>query len=153
MTDDSRASELERQVHRLQQRIDDLEQHLRARQERVVELEHYLQGRQRRVHDLEERYASEVLRVKDQYEHLRSYLETLHASTAWRLTAPVRGVMNRLKPGHRFALRRVAKVCYWALTPHLMLKRLRFLRSRSEQQGGSTPPSGNAASSPGSSHP
>jgi hypothetical protein len=62
-------------------------------------------------------------------ERLRQ-LELIEQSTIWRGTRILRGAANRLPRPIRFALRRAAKAGYWALTPHRMPARIRFLRDR-----------------------
>jgi GT2 family glycosyltransferase len=57
-------------------------------------------------------------------------LQAIEASTTWRATSRLRAVAGRLPSPIRRHLRRAAKAGYWALTPHKMPARLRFLRER-----------------------
>ena len=63
-------------------------------------------------------------------------LQAIETSTTWRATSRLRGVAGRLPSSVRRHLRRAAKVGYWALTPHKMPARLRFLRERRRTQPG-----------------
>ena len=63
-------------------------------------------------------------------ERLRQ-LEAIGSSTAWRATQMLRGAADRLPEPVRRDLRRAAKAAYWAVTPHRMPARIRFLRDRS----------------------
>jgi predicted RNase H-like nuclease (RuvC/YqgF family) len=133
-----------------EQRVSDLERHLLARQERIDDLEHYLHGRQQRIRELEGRHAADVSGLEDlraQCDVLRDSLDAVYASSSWRLTAPVRGIIAGMKPSHRLGLRRLAKLCYWIITPHLMFKRWKFLKDRKRQVSGE-----GSVSSAGSSH-
>jgi hypothetical protein len=145
---------LEDQLRDREQRVSDLERHLLARQERIDDLEHYLHGRQQRIRELEDRHAADVSsleRLKSECDLLRDSRDAVYASSSWRLMAPVRGIIAGMKPSHRLGLRRLAKLCYWVVTPHLMLKRWKFLKDRKRQVSG--PAAGDGpVSSAGSSH-
>jgi hypothetical protein len=54
----------------------------------------------------------------------------IEQSTIWRGTRVLRGAASWVPRPVRFALRRAAKAGYWALTPHRIPARLRFLRDR-----------------------
>lgn len=58
----------------------------------------------------------------------------IRASTIWRATKVARDVGSRLSPRVRHLLRRGIKAVWWAMTPHRMPARLRFLRERAAQQ-------------------
>ncbi|HKR45483.1 MAG TPA: glycosyltransferase [Paraburkholderia sp.] len=51
-------------------------------------------------------------------------------SRMWRATGPLRRGAGAMSPGQRALARQFAKLVYWALTPHRMPARLRFLRER-----------------------
>ena len=63
------------------------------------------------------------------HERLRE-LELIEQSTTWRATRVMRGIASRVPRPVRLALRRTAKAGYWALTPHRMPARIKFLRDR-----------------------
>jgi GT2 family glycosyltransferase len=57
-------------------------------------------------------------------------LQTIEASTLWQVASRLRAAAGRLPQPVRRYLRRAAKAGYWALTPHKMPARLKFLRER-----------------------
>jgi GT2 family glycosyltransferase/uncharacterized coiled-coil protein SlyX len=57
-------------------------------------------------------------------------LQVIEASTIWHVTSRLRAAAGRLPQPVRRHLRRAAKAGYWALTPHKMPARLKFLRER-----------------------
>jgi len=57
-------------------------------------------------------------------------LEAIERSTAWRATQMLRVAAAGLPEPVRRNLRRAAKAAYWAVTPHRMPARIRFLRNR-----------------------
>jgi glycosyltransferase involved in cell wall biosynthesis len=83
-----------------------------SRLSRIQELEREVVHRDNRIQELEERFRQVI------------------GSVSWRATAPMRTVLERMGPAQAKLLRRATKLCYWALTPHRIPARLRFLRSR-----------------------
>ena len=80
-----------------------------------------------------ERLRSESQFLREQNRALRleiDRLQAIEASTMWRATARLRAVADRLPQTVRLYLRRAVKAGYWALTPHKMPERLKFLRDR-----------------------
>lgn len=61
-------------------------------------------------------------------------LGLIRASTTWRALSVVRAVGSRLPVPVRRQFRRGAKALWWAVTPHRMPARIRFLRTRASQQ-------------------
>ena len=57
-------------------------------------------------------------------------LRDIEQSTTWQATSVLRGAAGRLPQPVRRNLRRAARAAYWALTPHRLPARVRFLRER-----------------------
>jgi FMN phosphatase YigB (HAD superfamily) len=58
----------------------------------------------------------------------------IEQSTFWRATRHLRAILTRTPTPVRRALRRGAKVLWWAATPHRMPERIAFLRSRRQHR-------------------
>jgi glycosyltransferase involved in cell wall biosynthesis/uncharacterized protein YbaR (Trm112 family) len=67
-------------------------------------------------------------------------LRMIQESTTWQATAVLRSFGARLPAPARHYLRRLAKVAWWAATPHRTAARLRFLRQRHRDTASSTVP-------------
>ncbi|MDR5831977.1 glycosyltransferase [Caballeronia sp. LP006] len=66
---------------------------------------------------------AELARTRNELSHIKS-------STTWRALGVVRSVGSLIPLSARQQMRKGAKALYWALTPHKMPARLRFLRAR-----------------------
>ncbi len=107
------------------------------RKARIVELQSELQSNL-------ELHKTGLVQQRDQFAEQRDQLERdiaalrerlqqlemIEQSTIWRGTRVLRGAVGRVPRPVWFALRRAAKAGYWALTPHRVPARLRFLRDR-----------------------
>lgn len=60
----------------------------------------------------------------------RNDLRLIESSTSWRMVIPIRWIGARLSARNRRMLRRVAQAVWWSITPHHMLERIRYLRTR-----------------------
>jgi len=117
---------LERASAERQSRMLVLEGTLRSNNERAATLERELAIRAARIEALTEG----LKRRETEFHRLRQLLNTLYASTSWRLTAPLRSAASALTVSQRNTLRRIAKLGYWIVTPHRIPGRVRFIRAR-----------------------
>jgi FkbM family methyltransferase len=60
----------------------------------------------------------------------RKELNLLKSSSSWRMTGPLRRVGLQLSDRDRRTVRRIAKAGWWAITPHRLIERIRFLQAR-----------------------
>lgn len=67
-------------------------------------------------------------------------LQTIHASTGWRVVLRLRRVSSRVPVRVRGGLRRVIKAAWWCVTPWRLPARLRFLRDRKAAQARQSQP-------------
>jgi 2-polyprenyl-3-methyl-5-hydroxy-6-metoxy-1,4-benzoquinol methylase len=96
------------------------------RDNRIQELGRELVNRDSRVQEL----GREVVNRDNRIQELERQFRQVIGSVSWRATAPMRAVLKHMSPGQARLLRRTIKLCYWALTPHRIPARLKFLRSR-----------------------
>ncbi len=73
-------------------------------------------------------------KLEAELQVLRAQYQAVIASTAWRITGPMRRLANAMPSSQRLLLRRAAKLAYWTVTPHRMPRRIAFLK----QRGGAT---------------
>ncbi|MFK3664695.1 class I SAM-dependent methyltransferase [Ochrobactrum teleogrylli] len=81
-----------------------------------------------------ERHSSEILQLNSQLNHLNEQIQRIKNSSSWRLTAPIRTVSKKLPPKALQHIRRVAKAGYWAVTPHRLPARIKFIKNRNTAQ-------------------
>lgn len=81
--------------------------------------------------------AFELVNVRNQwtqqsasYSMVTQRLSIIESSTFWRASAPLRKSLKWLPSGVRRNGRRAIKAAWWAITPHRMPERLRFLRAQ-----------------------
>ena len=91
-------------------------------------------------------HASQVGERDARLSELSHHLHAIQTSTTWRAARPMTAALSRLPHPARRTLRRVAKAVWWAVTPHKMPARLRFLADRRRQYG--TAPATAAATPP-----
>lgn len=72
----------------------------------------------------------ETQQLRQALQEHQTALQAIHASTSWRLTAPLRSALGRLSPSVKAAMRRSAKAGWWAVTPWRLPARLAFIRDR-----------------------
>ena len=120
---------------------DEHEAHARQLQNLDADLRKELQE-EREAHaiqlqDLDANFKGELREVCHEYEgrlrEAQEALNALHASTSWRVTAPLRKSMGALSPSTKNSLRRIAKAGWWTITPWRMPVRRKFLHERNRQ--------------------
>ncbi|MBU9411744.1 class I SAM-dependent methyltransferase [Burkholderia multivorans] len=60
---------------------------------------------------------------------LQTRLNQLESSTFWRATGPLRRILTKTPPESRARIRKMARAVWWAITPHRIPARMRFLAS------------------------
>jgi Glycosyl transferase family 2 len=68
--------------------------------------------------------------LEQRLHQLEFKLRTIEQSTIWRVVSRLAAAAGRIPRPVRRQLRRAGKAGYWALTPHRMPARIRFLRER-----------------------
>ena len=116
---DNHVHELEQEVINRDGRIHELGQEVVNRDNRIRELEQEVVNRGSRIHNLEQEVVNRDNRIHQ-----------LVSSVSWRSTIPLRAAVRSLRPSQVRFLRRVIKLCYWALTPQRIPSRLRIMRNR-----------------------
>ncbi len=85
----------------------------------------------RSAHELADEKALELARQNERLLALQAELDrlrTIESSTIWQATAVLRAAAERIPKPVRRNLLRVARILYWAITPHRIPARLKFLR-------------------------
>jgi hypothetical protein len=106
----SKIAELESALAEAQRVVDE-------RGEKIQELEESLRSAEHGCAELARAVASVTVRLR-----------AIETSAIWRASAQARAIAARLPQPVRRNLRRVAKLGYWALTPHKMPMRIKALR-------------------------
>jgi septal ring factor EnvC (AmiA/AmiB activator) len=126
--------QLTREIEARKMEIQRLEQEVQARKEEIQMLEQEVRARNKEIVFLK----SEADAHKKEIQHLESRrmaavneLLAIQLSTTWRVMCKVG---RKCPPRMRFWLRRVAKLCWWIITPQRMPARVRFLRERKKSQ-------------------
>jgi glycosyltransferase involved in cell wall biosynthesis/predicted nucleic acid-binding Zn-ribbon protein len=145
ITREARIEALQRANSERDRRIAALEGASRASDERTNSLERELVSNATRVETLNERVKQREVELADlrtslgerevELADLRTSLGALHASTSWRITAPLRRIASGLTASQRNTLRWIARLGYWILTPHRTASRLRLMRARDQEIG------------------
>jgi FMN phosphatase YigB (HAD superfamily) len=60
---------------------------------------------------------------------LQNRLDQMESSTLWRATSPLRRLLTKTQPESRARVRKIARAVWWAMTPHRIPARVRFLAS------------------------
>lgn len=98
--------------------------------DRLLEKNHVLQRQCEEAVATANNLTAELARVRAAYFAQGRDFEALKASAAWRVMERIRRLLSGFSQGHRNLLRRMAKAIWWAVTPHRMPARIRFLKRR-----------------------
>jgi O-antigen biosynthesis protein len=120
-------AERDKQILELNAKID------RSRREHVSRLGDEIVASEKRVSQLQAELAERDQRfgmVVSDLQSARGELGIIRGSTSWRAMTLIQRIGSRVPVGARLQARRVAKGAWWAVTPHRIPARLRFLKAR-----------------------
>jgi hypothetical protein len=123
---DGRILELGQEMANRDGRILELGQEMANRDSRILELGQEVANRERRILELGQEVANRERRILELEEQFGKFV----SSSSWRITAPLRTTARYMSPGQVRLLQRILRLCYWALTPHRIPARLKFIRNK-----------------------
>lgn len=98
--------------------------------ERIANLHHALAHAEARLAERQSAYS----RLEIQHTGLTHHIQSIESSTFWRMTKPLKQILEKMPSPVRRNFRRSAKAMWWLATPHRLPQRIAFIRARNSAQ-------------------